>query len=416
MKFKLNRYFTLFFALLFVGFLVTGCQKTTAKVAPLKFENKLSLKGDVAAKSIKTIAGKDNYYNFSQKTPTADYTWTYLGSQIKNPVKQKLGLTITSDNLTHIKQKAGHAPYAVSFKIKKFYLAGQPTLTITLPKKWHANHVIALTKQDNQLRELTTAEPSITTKNNSTVLTMKVNTTNIRIYLVAGQTSDQKLIKENKIAQELAAKTGPVQVKKELIRSEQTKKTVEHKKSSSKKSSHSKSKSSSSSDNSKESAKSSSKKSESNSNSSSSNSSSSASEEKQDTDEYVTLSIDCSTLLEHMDDVKKAKRPFVPSNGIILPATRVKLNKNDSVYDILVRATSKNGIQMEASFTPVYNSYYIEGINQLYEFDAGSLSGWMYSVNGWYPNYGVSEYNSLRNGDNISFNYTLSVGHDLGAN
>ena len=37
----------------------------------------------------------------------------------------------------------------------------------------------------------------------------------------------------------------------------------------------------------------------------------------------------------------------------------------------------------------MYNSVYIEGINNLYEFDCGELSGWMYKVNGWFPNYGL---------------------------
>ena len=68
---------------------------------------------------------------------------------------------------------------------------------------------------------------------------------------------------------------------------------------------------------------------------------------------------------------------------------------------------------MEASFTPMYNSYYIKGINNLYEFDCGDGSGWMYRVNGWYPNYGVSRY-ALRDGDVIEFRYTCELGDDIG--
>ncbi len=40
----------------------------------------------------------------------------------------------------------------------------------------------------------------------------------------------------------------------------------------------------------------------------------------------------------------------------------------------------------------MYNSYYVEGIGNLYEFDCGSESGWMCKVNGWFPNYGCSSY------------------------
>ena len=57
---------------------------------------------------------------------------------------------------------------------------------------------------------------------------------------------------------------------------------------------------------------------------------------------------------------------------------------------------------------------YIEGINNLYEFDGGSNSGWMYSVNGVYPNYGVGSY-KVKSSDVIKFNYTCNLGADLGA-
>ena len=68
---------------------------------------------------------------------------------------------------------------------------------------------------------------------------------------------------------------------------------------------------------------------------------------------------------------------------------------------------------MESSWTPIYNSAYIEGIHNLYEFDCGSLSGWMYRVNGWYPNYGCSRY-QLEPGDVVEWRYTCDLGQDVG--
>jgi hypothetical protein len=67
---------------------------------------------------------------------------------------------------------------------------------------------------------------------------------------------------------------------------------------------------------------------------------------------------------------------------------------------------------MEASWTPVYNSAYVEGINNLYEFDCGNLSGWMYCVDGWYPNYGCSRY-QLKDGETVEFRYTCDLGKDV---
>lgn len=69
---------------------------------------------------------------------------------------------------------------------------------------------------------------------------------------------------------------------------------------------------------------------------------------------------------------------------------------------------------MEASYAPVYDSAYIEGIANLYEFDCGSLSGWTYCVNGVFPNYGCSNF-KLSDGDEIEFHYSCDLGRDVGA-
>ena len=70
------------------------------------------------------------------------------------------------------------------------------------------------------------------------------------------------------------------------------------------------------------------------------------------------------------------------------------------MFNVLVREMKRNKIHMEFENTPIYNSAYIEGIANLYEFDCGELSGWMYKVNDWFPNYGCSRY-QLKAGDRI---------------
>ena len=78
------------------------------------------------------------------------------------------------------------------------------------------------------------------------------------------------------------------------------------------------------------------------------------------------------------------------------------------------RACDAYGVQIEYSWTPLYDSYYVEGINHLYEFDCGSESGWMYKVNGWFPNYGASAY-SVQEGDAVIWEYTcVGLGADIG--
>ena len=126
-----------------------------------------------------------------------------------------------------------------------------------------------------------------------------------------------------------------------------------------------------------------------------------------------TFSIECSTILNNLKDLDPDKRELVPSNGVILAPTKVTFYEGESVFDVLQRVCKENGIHLESSWTPIYNSAYIEGIHNLYEFDCGELSGWMYRVNGWYPNYGCSRY-QLVDGEKVEFRYTCDLGKDVG--
>lgn len=126
-----------------------------------------------------------------------------------------------------------------------------------------------------------------------------------------------------------------------------------------------------------------------------------------------TFSIECSTILNNLDDLDPDKLEMVPSDGKILKKTKVTFYEGESVYDVLQRICRENGIHMESSWTPIYNSAYIEGIHNLYEFDCGNLSGWMYRVNGWYPNYGCSRY-QLAQGDVVEWRFTCDLGKDIG--
>ena len=130
---------------------------------------------------------------------------------------------------------------------------------------------------------------------------------------------------------------------------------------------------------------------------------------------YVYIEIRCDTILNNMGDLTPGKAEFVPSNGVILPMVQVPFYENETVFDVLKRICKKANIQIEYSWTPLYGSYYIEGINHLYEFDCGEQSGWMYKVNEWFPNYGCSSY-YVEDGDVIVWCYTCKgLGTDVGA-
>lgn len=127
---------------------------------------------------------------------------------------------------------------------------------------------------------------------------------------------------------------------------------------------------------------------------------------------YCTFSISCATILDNKESMSDEIKDIVPDDGWILKPERVEITEGESVFDVLVRLCKDKNIHMEYSFTPVYNSAYIEGIANIYEFDCGELSGWMYKVNDWYPNYGCSRY-VIQNDDTVEWNYTCSSGKDL---
>ena len=128
-------------------------------------------------------------------------------------------------------------------------------------------------------------------------------------------------------------------------------------------------------------------------------------------DNTCTFVIECKTKLNNKDKLKKGLEKYIPDDAVIFSGT-VGFDSGESVYDILRRICDENSIQMEASYTPAFSSYYVEGINNLYEFDCGQGSGWMYSVNGVFPNYGCSSYKPVNN-DKIAFRYTCELGYDL---
>ncbi|MGN1122552.1 MAG: DUF4430 domain-containing protein, partial [Eubacteriales bacterium] len=116
----------------------------------------------------------------------------------------------------------------------------------------------------------------------------------------------------------------------------------------------------------------------------------------------------------NLDRLDPEKAELVPADGVLFAEQTVTFYDGESVFNLLVREMKKNRIHLEFENTPLYRSAYIEGIGNLYEYDCGELSGWLYRVNGWFPNYGCSRYR-LREGDRVEFVYTCDLGADVGA-
>lgn len=122
----------------------------------------------------------------------------------------------------------------------------------------------------------------------------------------------------------------------------------------------------------------------------------------------VSISIRCDTVLG------KSESSHIPKDGIILDTTELEITENQTVYDLLTDAAKTYNIQVENSGVNGQNSSmaYIRGINYIYEFDFGELSGWMYKVNGQTPSVGCGEY-VLSPGDKVEWLYTCDLGKDI---
>lgn len=116
-----------------------------------------------------------------------------------------------------------------------------------------------------------------------------------------------------------------------------------------------------------------------------------------------SLEIRCDDALssELLADEKRAN---LPEDGAIISKCDVQFTEGESIHDILIRETQSRKIHIEFAKSPIYNSTYIKGIANLYEFDCGSLSGWSYTVNGEMPLVDCSQY-VIKNGDIISLTY-----------
>lgn len=96
------------------------------------------------------------------------------------------------------------------------------------------------------------------------------------------------------------------------------------------------------------------------------------------------------------------------NNGEILKEKEYVLLKDETVFDLLKRVCRFEKIHMEyqGADKNIYNSVYIQGIQYLYEFDCGELSGWTFYVNGSQTDLSCGKY-QLKDGDRVEWVYTL---------
>ena len=91
------------------------------------------------------------------------------------------------------------------------------------------------------------------------------------------------------------------------------------------------------------------------------------------------------------------------------PLTQLEMNNNETAYSLLQRT----GLDIAIATYSQYAGVYVSAINGFGEFSDGPNSGWMYKVNGAFPDYSSSLY-TLKDGDKVEWVYTRNLGSDVG--
>lgn len=117
-----------------------------------------------------------------------------------------------------------------------------------------------------------------------------------------------------------------------------------------------------------------------------------------------------SSASSQKDKINISVDTYTANNQSIIDLTAINYQDGDTAWSATKRLFDEKGISY--TYNPKKNGYVSE-INGVSEFDYGKQSGWMYSVNGEYPEIGCGAY-ELKAGDTIRWRYTLDLGKDLG--
>ncbi len=111
--------------------------------------------------------------------------------------------------------------------------------------------------------------------------------------------------------------------------------------------------------------------------------------------------------------IGKASVQVIGPDGEIICEGEAGINSGSTVFDATAYVLRQAKITFD--YTGIGQSVYISGINGIYEFDYGAMSGWLYFVNDDTSQSSVScgAY-ELKDGDSIRWIYTKDGGADTG--
>ncbi|MBR4655976.1 MAG: S-layer homology domain-containing protein [Oscillospiraceae bacterium] len=134
-------------------------------------------------------------------------------------------------------------------------------------------------------------------------------------------------------------------------------------------------------------------------------------------DDYGTIRVSMRLIGAELakQDVDLGKSSYLPAYVTWISTTSYTLNEGATVYDLFVKATAQAGIRsvgadnnyVETIFAPSSLGGY-----ELSEFTNGKRSGWMYTINGSHPGFGLKE-QKLRDGDVVIWHYVNDYSYEV---
>lgn len=134
-------------------------------------------------------------------------------------------------------------------------------------------------------------------------------------------------------------------------------------------------------------------------------------------DDYDTIRVTMRLIGAELakQDVDLGASSYLPAYVTWISTTSYTLSEGATVYDLFVKATAQAGIRsigadnnyVETIFAPSTLGGY-----ELSEFTNGKRSGWMYTINGSHPGFGLKD-QMLRDGDTVIWHYVNDYSYEV---
>lgn len=128
---------------------------------------------------------------------------------------------------------------------------------------------------------------------------------------------------------------------------------------------------------------------------------------------HVTMRLIGAELADKDVDLGEVK--YLPDYVTWIPTTVFDLDEGATVYDLWVKATADAGIRSIGADKNYVSTVYAPaslGGYELSEFTNGKRSGWMYTINGRHPGYGLKE-QELHTGDVVIWHYVNDYSYEV---